>query len=692
MKRYIFSFLLCCCSVLLAAQEDDPFLTADGTDPCEQNIDRQLTKGCAKARKLQNEGKKEEAYALYEKILLQKPDYLEALYYYGKGHYISVALNDFNFNACKNCKNMAEKAISTFRRIYEICPAYKIEYAFYSAKLCYFLERFDDAIQFANVIKDNPDLVKDFDMFDEAKLIIEKARFWNNILSNPVPFDPKPVAGISTKYDEYLATLVSDGSRFYFTRRQARQPEQNKGNPFSEHAEEREYFCYSDRMSDEKFGEGQPLPYPFNQSSNEGSPTLNLNNDYMIFTKMTPVTVGGGKYPNYDLYYSEWIDGEWTEPKSLGSHINRPNSWESQPSLSSDGKLLFFASDRPGGTPNSIHSDSKVNNSDIWYCIRKEDGSWGNPINLGSVINTPGNERSPFLHTDSKTLYFSSSGHPGLGGFDIFYSKLDENNRWTTPVNIGYPINSENDEVDFFVSLDGKTGYFSSNNIENKDWNIYEFELYEKARPLNMAIIKGKVTVENDDYKGTVVELRDTAANIISSTEVNQYTGQYAIATKINEEKPTDIIVNVKKTGHAFDTKMVNTSTIVNNVIQSDAEIKKVETGKEYQLHDIYFATNLYSLTSHSKYLINLFVEFLRDNPTIKVEIQGHTDNVGNDADNLLLSERRAKSVYDYVISKGIAPERVRHKGYGRNNPIASNDTAEGRAKNRRTIFLIYEQ
>ena len=678
MKRYIFSFLFCCFSLFLAAQEEDV---------CVQDINNQLAKECKKARNLQNNGKKEEAYALYEKILEQYPDYLEVLYYYGKGYYLTISLNKFVIKD----KRPAEKAIQAFNRIYEICPTYKIEYAFYGARLCYFLERFDEAIKFAELLQNNPDFIKDLDMFDEAKVIIEKSRFWDNILSYPVPFEPKPVEGISTKYDEYLAALTPDGSRFYFTRRQTEQ-NKNKGDFSSDYAEDREYFCYSDRMANGKFGMGQPLPYPFNISPHEGSPTINLNNDYLIFSKMTIVNIGGGKYPNYDLYYSELIDGEWSEPKSLGNHINRPNSWESQPSLSSDGKLLFFASDRPGCIANNPNSNSLVNNSDIWYCVRKEDGSWGNPINLGSTINTSGNERSPFLHTDSKTLYFSSSGHTGLGGFDIFYSKLDENNRWTTPVNIGYPINSENDEVDFFVSLDGKTGYFSSNNIENKDWNIYEFELHEKARPIQMAIIKGEVTVEDGNYEGTVVELRDTAANIISSTTINQYTGEYAIATKINENKPKDIIINVKKEGHAFDTKMINTSNMENNIIKSDAEIKKVEIGKEYQLHDIYFGTNLYNLTSHSKYIINLFVEFLLDNPTIKTEIQGHTDNVGNDTDNLLLSERRAKSVYDYVISKGISPERLRHKGYGRTKPVASNDTPEGRGKNRRTIFLIYEQ
>ena len=189
----------------------------------------------------------------------------------------------------------------------------------------------------------------------------------------------------------------------------------------------------------------------------------------------------GGNYPNYDLYYSEYDGFEWSLPKLLPGKINRNDSWESQPSLSSDGKLLFFASDRPGG----------YGGSDIWYSTRKSDGSWTDPVNMGPAINTSRNERSPFLHTDSKTLYFSSNGHDGLGGQDIFYSKMDSKRQWTAPKNIGYPINTENDEVDFFVSLDGKTGYFSSNNYGDKDWNIYQFELYEEARPHTMVIVKG---------------------------------------------------------------------------------------------------------------------------------------------------------------------------------------------------------
>ena len=307
-------------------------------------------------------------------------------------------------------------------------------------------------------------------------------------------------------------------------------------------------------------------------------------------------------------------------------------------------------------------------------------------------INTEMNERSPFLHTDSKTLYFSSNGHEGLGGQDIFYSKMDEKRRWAAPVNIGYPINTENDEVDFFVSLDGKTGYFSSNNYGDQDWNIYQFELYEEARPHTMVIVKGKVTVDEGNLENAVVEIRDTNANVVSTGIVSASTGSYAVAAEVHHDDPQPLIVNVKKEGYSFDTQIIKPEEITEEIVEKDAEVKAVETGKVCDLRDIYYETNDFSLTQESKMLLSLFIEFLNENPTVKVEIQGHTDNIGRDDDNLLLSENRAKSVYEYVIGQGISANRLRYKGYGESNPIADNNTAEGRAKNRRTVFLIYEK
>lgn len=665
--RFLFIAFLCLCLLPAFAQED--------ADPCQQTMDKNSEKLFKKARDFQKNGKKEEALEIYDDILAEHPEYLNVNYYYALSYYLPIEAN--RYQAKTKDKTDYKKAMAAFNRMYNVCPYYKPHCNLYAARLAYFNEDFAEAIKFAAVIVENPDLFsapKDTAKLGEAQLLIRKARFYDNILNHPVPFDPKPVPGISTDADEYLGTLSPDGEHFYFTRRKNVVDD----SPFS-HGEKvsKEFFSYSDKKNGH-FGTGVPLPHPFNRALSEGSPTINITNDMLIFTKL--VSTSG--YHNYDLYYSEFIDGEWTEPKSLGPNINRPDSWESQASLSSDGKVLFFASDRPG----------TYGGSDIWYSQRNSDGTWRKPVNLGPTINTPENERSPFLHTDSKTLYFSSSGHDGMGGQDIFFSKLDEKNRWTAPTNIGYPINSENDEVDFFVSLDGKTGYFSSNNIDNQDWNIYEFELYEEARPHVMMIVKGKVTADDGDLEGATVEIRDTATNVIATGIVSANTGNYAVATEVKKEDPQPIIVTVKKEGHSYDSQIITPEQMQESIVTKDAEVKAIEPGKVCDLRDIYYETNSYTLTQASKVVLALFIEFLKDNPTVKVEIQGHTDNIGNDDANQKLSEQRAKAVYDYVIGKGIPADRLRYKGYGESQPIADNNTATGRAKNRRTVFLIYEK
>lgn len=665
-RLLLFLFLLFCALPGFAQEEEDP---------CEQTMDKSSEKLFKKARDLQKSGKKEEALEIYDDILSEHPEYLDVNYYYAISYYLPIEAN--RYQAKTKDKTDYKKAMAAFNRMYNVCPYYKPHCNLYAARLAYFNEDFAEAIKFAGVIVDNPELFsapKDTAKLGEAQLLIRKARFYDNILNHPVPFEPKPVSGISTSDDEYLGTLSPDGEHFYFTRRK----DVVDQGPFS-HGEKvsKEFFTSSDKKGG-GFGAGTPLPSPFNRALSEGSPTINITNDMLIFTKL--VSTNG--YHNYDLYYSEFVDDEWTEPKSLGSNINRNDSWESQASLSSDGKVLFFASDRPGG----------YGGADIWFSQRNSDGTWRKPVNLGPTINTPQDERSPFLHTDSKTLYFSSSGHDGMGGQDIFFSKLDEKNRWTAPTNIGYPINSENNEVDFFVSLDGKTGYFSSNNIDNNDWNIYEFELYEAARPHVMMIVKGKVTADDGDLEGATVEIRDTATNVIATGIVNANSGNYAVATEVKKDDPQPVILTVKKEGHSYDSQIITPEQMDAPVVTKDAEVKAIETGKVCDLRDIYYETNSYTLTQASKVIIALFVEFLKDNPTVKVEIQGHTDNIGNDDANLNLSELRAKAVYDHVLSKGIPADRLRYKGYGESQPIADNNTAIGRAKNRRTVFLIYDK
>jgi len=667
----IIIILLLCLAINLSAQNEE--------DPCYQKMDKTTEKEFQKARKLHKSGKKKEAFVIYRSLLDGDPNLLEVNYYYGLGNFLTVRLG--GYDVITN-KSETLKALEAFTRIFEVCPEYKPETNLYAMRLAYILEKYDLVIKFANFLIKNPDLLPAMDDYEEVEMALKKAKFYKNIFENPVPFDPKPVQHISTAYDEFLATISPDGEQFYFTRRMPDLNSQGFGSELSE----REYFSMSTLNKDGTFSKGEALPIPFNTSYKEGSPTINLTNDLLIFTRMTRVTLpssscGGSNncsYANYDLFYSEYIDGEWTEAINLGSKVNRTNSWESNPSLSSDGKLLFFASDRQGG----------YGGSDIWVTEKKPDGSWSEARNLGPTINTAGNERSPFLHTDSKTLYFSSDGHYGLGGQDIYYSKLDETGKWEKPVNIGYPINSENDEIDFFVSLDGKTAYYSSNNMGNGDWNIYQFELYEEARPRNVILLKGEVQTDQDDLADITVEIRDSTSQVIASTTVNENTGKYALVAEIDKYNPQPLIVNVKKENFVYDTRLIFPD-VEKTVVKSDAELKKVEKGKTYNLHDINFATNKYSLTKESEFIIDLFIEFLKESPTIKVEIQGHTDNIGDPKTNQVLSENRAKSVYDYLLSKHVNSNRITYRGYGANSPVAVNTTEEGRAKNRRTVFVI---
>lgn len=659
------------------AQDD-----SDDADPCVQTFPKNITKSFQKARDLQKSGKKDAANEIYYEILEEYPEHLEVNYYLALSYFLPIEINNYMVESEK----VARRGLEAADRMLSVCPEYKIRVHYLAARVAWQLEDFAEAIKHAQVLVDNPDLVKNDVELAHAEQIIKNAKVFTELLGHPVPFNPQPVSGISTPNDEYLATISPDGEYFYFTRRQP----YTKQSAFGAEHTEREFFSFSRQTAHGGYETGKPLPYPFNEAEGEGSPTINLANDMLIFAAVHQVRLKGedGKeftYPNYDLFYSKWDGSDWSDPRSLGSKVNREDSWESQPTLSSDGNILFFASDRPGG----------YGGSDIWMTERDANGNWQTPVNLGPIINSAGNERSPFLHTDSKTLYFSSSvtdNRPGIGGMDIFYSKLDEKGQWTKPVNIGYPINSENDDVDFFVSLDGTTAYFSSNNLDSQDWNIYSFELYEEARPKSMVIVKGTVNTDDHELVSAIVELRDQESNIIATTTVNEKTGQYAVATHNDKEEPQNLILNIKQEGYAYDTKMVTINKEAEPVITSDAEVKRIEIGKICELHDIYFATNSYSLTPESKRLIDLFADFLEHNPTVKAEIQGHTDDVGNDNDNLILSDRRAQSVYNYLIEKGIPKNRIRYKGYGESKPIAPNTTAEGRAKNRRTVFLIYER
>jgi outer membrane protein OmpA-like peptidoglycan-associated protein len=327
---------------------------------------------------------------------------------------------------------------------------------------------------------------------------------------------------------------------------------------------------------------------------------------------------------------------------------------------------------------------------DIYFSKLQEDGKWSKAVKMGAAINTNGNEKSPFIHSDRKTLYFASDSLPGLGGFDLFVVRKDSTGKWGKPVNLGYPINTEADEVGFFVSTDGKRGYFASNKINgNTGYDIYSFELYPAARPSKVYFQKGELKVGHEETIAATIEIRDVVNNKLTTVDVDSTTGEYAFIVDFDH----DLMVSVKKEGLDFHSQYVSTKDTSNNSVKKkEIDLKPLEVGGQYTINDILFATNSDRINDTIKVVLNEFADYLNLNPKLKLSLQGHTDDVGSSTDNMVLSENRAKAVFDYLLQRGIVKDRLTYKGFGESQPIASNTTEAGRALNRRTVFVVTQK
>lgn len=641
-----------------------PVLSQENND-CEQPSNKKATKYFNDAEhKFKFKAYSDATMFLRQAIELEE-NYYEAYYILGRINYDKmniVAANKY------------------FLKQIEICPSYKLKTYFYLGNIAYGADNFDDAVKYLGIyLKDieKAETEKEFtqEEYNEAKKLLKYAKTYSELLSHPVPFNPQVVEGISTKEDEYLAILTPDNEIAYFTRNAALPPQKTVWGTEKKY---KERFMYSLKQNG-KFDIGEPMPSPFNLHDNEGGATVTIDNKTLYYTLCQYKK--GGKYQNCDIYKSEYSYGTWGDILALDSNINIPDSWESQPSITSDGKTLYFVSDRAGGSGGY----------DIYVSHKDESGNWSKASNIGTQINTKGNEKAPFIHTDSRTLYFSTDGRTGMGGYDIFYSKMNDDSSWTEPKNIGYPINTRSDDVGFFASTDGHYGYFASNQLKGPGgWDIFSFELYKEARPDKVLLVKGTVKDEKkDEPVKAKIELQNIATKKINEIPVDSTTGEYVFAVPFRN----DYLLTVKKEGYAFSSKYLaqEDSTLV-EPSKVDIDIKPLEVGEAYRLNDIYFATDSFTLSSLSKVVIDHFIDFLKENPHMKIAIHGHTDNVGDDNYNLALSENRAKSVYQYMLEKGLSEQKLSYKGFGETKPVDSNFTMKGRAKNRRTEFVIIEK
>lgn len=486
----------------------------------------------------------------------------------------------------------------------------------------------------------------------------------DELLSNPVPFNPQLVPGVSTDEDEYLAYFTADESEIYFTRRYLKD---SKSQITAFTVEE---FFMAQRQG-ESYSKGEVLSSPFNQRLDEGGPSLTATNHEMFLTVCRDAGEGRS---NCDIFYTHKKWGYWTELVPLPAPINLPDSWESQPSVSPDGKTLYFVSSRAGG----------YGGLDIYRVNRLPNGQWGAVENLGPDVNTARDDKAPFIHADSQTLYFASRGHVSVGGFDLFKCQLNTGD----VQNLGIPINSPQDELGLMVSLDGKRAFFASNQLQGEGgWDLYSFDLHEAARPQDVFMIKGQL--ESLDQIPAIT-LRNLKNNEAFQLEVDSASGDYLMI--VDREEGADFLLSMQGENQAFQSQYISADSIETDAsFQSQLQSPQLKQGQAYTLNNIQFAHNSYALNPRAQAEIAAFAEYLQNNPKIKIRIEGHTDAVGNSQENLILSEQRAQVVLDALVDLGVAKSRLRAQGFGASKPIASNETDAGRAMNRRTVFVIQD-
>ena len=520
---------------------------------------------------------------------------------------------------------------------------------------------YDEAKKYFQVFSEQKKVTPDYVAL--AKNMMKNCDFAKDAVAHPVAFKPINLGfGINTPTEELMPALTADERYLYFTRLEA----------IGRYHQEDIY------VSENKNGvwqEAQPLGESINTLEfNEGAHSISPSGKYLFFTSCDRPNSRGG----CDIYYSRKVGNDWEPGKNLGPVINT-RAKETQPYMSGDGRTLYFVSSRAGG----------YGAGDIYESTLGNDGNWSEPKNLGPNINTEFDEERPFIHPDGQTLYFTSRGHEGMGGADLFISRKQADGTWGKAINLGYPINTPGDEIGIYVTADGKWAYFASEQPDTKGgMDIYKFELPESIRPFPVSYVKGTVTDKaNGSALGSKIQFFDLGTGMIySSASSDPKTGEYLATLPTGK----NYACQISKEGYLFYSANFSLDKIKEGLPYiMDIQLQKIEVGSTVVLNNVFFESNSYAIKDESKTEFNTLIDLLTKNPTLKIEIGGHTDNSGVEKDNVSLSENRAKSVYDYLISKGIAADRLSYKGYASTKPLSDNKTAEGKAKNRRTEFVV---
>ena len=506
----------------------------------------------------------------------------------------------------------------------------------------------------------------------KLKFAMLKVDFSLKAVANPVVFQPVSLGtNINSSNNEYWPSLTADDKTMIYTIELPAKETDVLGNMKGQ-----EDIFISHKNNVGQWEKSSSISDKINTSKNEGSQSLSVDNRLLFFTSCNrPDAIG-----HCDLYFTERDSSGWQVPVNAARPINSL-AWDSQPSLAADGMTIYFVSNRPGG----------FGGMDIWKSTLTESGTWGEPVNLGDSINTPGEEMSPFIHPDNSTLYFSSDGHIGLGSQDIYMAKMKADKTWGTPVNLGYPINTYNDETGLIVNAQGNMGYFASDRLTKKGKDIFTFSLDKRFRPVIVTYVNGLI-IDSDtkeEIKADFVLSDLETAEIIAKTSSIKGTGEYLLCLPVNR----DYALSISKKGYLMHSENFSLKSTTDSIkpYKIDISLQTIKVGRKEILRNVFFDVDKYDLTKLSRSELNNLIKFMNQNPETVIEIGGHTDNTGSESHNDSLSENRAKVVYQYLIDKGIAQTLLAFKGYSSTIPASSNENSRGRSLNRRTEFKIID-
>ncbi len=485
-------------------------------------------------------------------------------------------------------------------------------------------------------------------------LAFEEKKAGSNFSFNPVNLGDS----INSSRSEYYPSFTIDDSLLVFTRRM---------QGF------REDFYASQLLANGKYTAARTLEGSLNEEASKGGINMAPDGELMFFAGNFPA----GGYGDFDIYSCQATPDGWSIPYNLGENINT-EFWESSPSISPDKQTLYFSSNRPGG----------LGGKDIYMSKRNANGKWGPAVNMGPVINTSADDLAPYIHADNQTMYFTSGGHPGYGGSDLYLTRLGPGGEWSIPENLGYPINTIDDDGSLIVAANGTTAYFASFRSDSRGGlDLYRFDLPDYARARKTKWVKGRVFDKVTD-KGlpSGIEVTDNESGALIHSLITDESGNYLVTLPTGR----NYSFTVSRKGYLFfSDRFYMEKENADSSFTKDIPLEPIIVNASLELKNIEFETGSARLEKSSFVELNKLADLLQENEGLKVEIGGHTDNVGNAADNQKLSQNRAKAVVDYLIEKGIDIKRLLAKGYGSTKPIADNQTEAGRARNRRTEMKV---